>query len=260
MLLHKTFQKYQKSHIPPSYQEYEHRAKEWQPTSPSSGEWSPLLPRQWETQKVSCFTDGNLDYNLFTAAGDPCMLLLFQIHVRKVSSMDVPMSIFFFGSSVTFLICALQDTEETDCSSFHKKLRDVSLERQRALYSNAHTHTHPAARHPNTVRVSGDVNQAAGLLWESRSIITLITEQTHVFHQILVCGFHLLFLFFFLIRATLNQSQICLLPKYLSSNAHLSIVQSVLPIQAKNNTCQYTFVHLTYKITMKITRGIKQLL
>lgn len=96
---------------------------------------------------------------------------------------------FFFGSSVTFLICALQDTEETDCSSFHKKLRDVSLERQRALYSNAHTHTHPAARHPNTVRVSGDVNQAAGLLWESRSIITLITEQIHVFNQILVCGF-----------------------------------------------------------------------
>lgn len=47
----------------------------------------------------------------------------------------------FFGSSVTFLIWALQDTEETDCSSFHKKLRDVSLERQRALYSNAHTHT-----------------------------------------------------------------------------------------------------------------------
>lgn len=61
----------------------------------------------------------------------------------------------------------------------------------------------------------------------------------------------------------LSRFQICSLPKYLSSDAnaaHLSILRSALSIQANNNTCQYTFVYSIYKITTKITRGIKQLL
>lgn len=64
----------------------------------------PSAMRQWEAQKISCITDGDLDYNLLTAAGDPCVLLLFQKHLSKVSSRNIPMSI-FWKLSYIFNLC-----------------------------------------------------------------------------------------------------------------------------------------------------------
>lgn len=123
-------------------------------------------------------------------------------------------------------------------------------------------HTHILLLVTQTVRVCGDVNQAAGFLCYSRSITALISEQTHVYNHILVGGFQTTSAIFILFLNEGHVKSVSNLPvaKIFKFNAHLSIVHSALPIQAKNNTCQYTFLHLTYKITMKIIRGIKQLL
>lgn len=145
MLLHKTFQKYHKSHIPSSDQGYEHRAKECQPTSPSSGEGNPLL---WGNGRHRRFPASQME-TWTTTCSQQRVTPVCCCYFKNISAKSHLGTFLwaYFGSSVTYLICALQGTEETDCSSFHKKLRNVSLERQRALYSNAHTH--PAARHPN---------------------------------------------------------------------------------------------------------------